>query len=75
MNATQSRQISFHLCFCCTNCFNFLIFIYVLAVIESIDIPRILSQRGGETVYPLPRIKALEVHPKLNLAALLFAVK
>ncbi|XP_048335751.2 uncharacterized protein LOC107410579 isoform X1 [Ziziphus jujuba] len=43
------------------------------AAIESIDIPRILSQQGGETVYPLPRIKALEVHPKLNLAALLFA--
>lgn len=43
------------------------------AVIESMDIPRILSQQGGEAVYPLPRIKALEVHPKLNLAALLFA--
>ena len=44
------------------------------AAIESIDIPRILSQRGGEAVYPLPRIKSLEVHPKLNLAALLFVV-
>ncbi|KAK4792051.1 hypothetical protein SAY86_022486 [Trapa natans] len=43
------------------------------AAIEAIDIPRILSQQGGETVYPLPRIKGLEVHPKLNLAALLFA--
>lgn len=43
------------------------------AAIESIDIPRILSQQGGEAVYPLPRIKALEVHPKLNLASLLFA--
>lgn len=43
------------------------------AAIESIDIPRILSQQGGEAVYPLPRIKAFEVHPKLNLAALLFA--
>ncbi|XP_050206806.1 uncharacterized protein LOC126656312 isoform X2 [Mercurialis annua] len=43
------------------------------AGIESIDIPRILSQQGGETVYPLPRIKVLEVHSKLNLAALLFA--
>lgn len=42
---------------------------------ESIDIPRILSQQGGEAVYPLPRIKTLEVHPKLNLAALIFAVK
>jgi hypothetical protein len=45
------------------------------AAIESIDIPLILSQQGGEAVYPLPRIKTLEVHPKLNLAALLFAVK
>ncbi|XP_011039199.1 PREDICTED: uncharacterized protein LOC105135830 [Populus euphratica] len=43
------------------------------AGIESIDIPRILSQQGGEAIYPLPKIKALEVHPKLNLAALLFA--
>ncbi|KAM7251138.1 hypothetical protein ACFE04_023021 [Oxalis oulophora] len=43
------------------------------AAIDSIDIPSILSQQGGETVYPLPRIRALEVHPKLNLAALLFA--
>lgn len=43
------------------------------AAIESIDIPRILSQQGGEAVYPLPHIKALEVHPKLNQAALLFA--
>lgn len=43
------------------------------AAIEQIDIPRILSQQGGETVYPLPRIRSLEVHPKLNLAALLFA--
>ncbi|XP_016683018.2 uncharacterized protein [Gossypium hirsutum] len=43
------------------------------ASIESLDIPRLLSQQGGEAVYPLPRIKALEVHPKLNLAALLFA--
>ncbi|POO02761.1 WD repeat containing protein [Trema orientale] len=42
------------------------------AAIESIDIPRILSQQGGEAVYPLPRIKSIEVHPKLNLAALLF---
>lgn len=45
------------------------------AAIESLDIPRILSQQGGEAVYPLPLIRALEVHPKLNLAALLFAVK
>ncbi|WVZ25767.1 hypothetical protein V8G54_004311 [Vigna mungo] len=43
------------------------------AAIESIDIPRILSQQGGETVYPLPRIKSLEFHPKFNLAALVFA--
>ncbi|KAG8384407.1 hypothetical protein BUALT_Bualt04G0114800 [Buddleja alternifolia] len=43
------------------------------AAIESMDIPRILSQQGGEAVYPLPRIRGLEVHPKLNLATLLFA--
>ncbi|KAL2348411.1 hypothetical protein Fmac_002411 [Flemingia macrophylla] len=43
------------------------------AAIESIDIPRILSQQGGEAVYPLPRIKALEFHPKSNLGALVFA--
>ncbi|XP_047315522.1 uncharacterized protein LOC124919343 [Impatiens glandulifera] len=43
------------------------------AAIESLDIPSILSQQGGETVYPLPRIKAIETHPKLNIAALLFA--
>lgn len=51
---------------------NFSLLCY--AAIESIDIPRILSQQGGEAVYPLPRIKSLEVHPKLNQAALLFAV-
>ncbi|RYQ80560.1 hypothetical protein Ahy_Scaffold1g106888 isoform A [Arachis hypogaea] len=44
------------------------------AAIESLDIPRILSQQGGEAVYPLPRIKTLEFHPKSNLAALVFAV-
>lgn len=43
------------------------------ATIESIDIPHILSQQGGEAVYPLPRVKALEFDPKLNLAALVFA--
>ncbi|WJX95245.1 hypothetical protein P8452_76584 [Trifolium repens] len=43
------------------------------AAIESIDIPRILSQQGGEAVYPLPKIKAIEFHPKSNLAALVFA--
>ncbi|CAI8588827.1 unnamed protein product [Vicia faba] len=43
------------------------------AAIEAIDIPRILSQQGGEAVYPLPRIKAIEFHPKSNLAALVFA--
>lgn len=51
-----------------------MVFLILAAAIESIDIPNILSQQGGETVYPLPRIRALEVHPKLNLATLLFAV-
>ena len=49
--------------------------ITIITAIEQIDIPRLLSQQGGETVYPLPRIRSLEVHPKLNLAALMFAVK
>ncbi|MBA0833904.1 hypothetical protein Goarm_006315 [Gossypium armourianum] len=49
------------------------IFVGDRRAIESLDIPRILSQQGGEAVYPLPHIRALEVHPKLNLAALLFA--
>ncbi|XP_019054695.1 PREDICTED: uncharacterized protein LOC104605594 isoform X2 [Nelumbo nucifera] len=43
------------------------------AGIEPIDVTRILSQQDGEAVYPLPRIKDLVVHSKLNLAALLFA--
>ncbi|KAJ4955041.1 hypothetical protein NE237_011824 [Protea cynaroides] len=43
------------------------------AGIESLDVTRILSQQGGEAVYPLPQIKGLVVHSKLNLAALLFA--
>ncbi|KAF6150785.1 hypothetical protein GIB67_020868 [Kingdonia uniflora] len=43
------------------------------AAIESIDITKVLSQRGGDSIYPLPRIKSLVVHSKLNLAALLFA--
>ncbi|WJX60788.1 hypothetical protein P8452_45955 [Trifolium repens] len=43
------------------------------AAIEPIDIPRLLSEQGGEAVYPLPRIKTIEVHPKSNLAALVFA--
>ncbi|KAF3793922.1 hypothetical protein EJ110_NYTH08865 [Nymphaea thermarum] len=43
------------------------------AGIEPIDITGILSQRGGEAVYPLPRIKSIIVHPKLNLATILFA--
>jgi hypothetical protein len=45
------------------------------SAIEPIDIPRLLSEQGGEAVYPLPRIKTIEVHPKSNLAALVFAVK
>ncbi|KAF6155820.1 hypothetical protein GIB67_039151 [Kingdonia uniflora] len=43
------------------------------AAIESIDVTKVLSQRGGDAIYPLPRIKALVVHSKLNLAVLLFA--
>ncbi|XP_064984198.1 uncharacterized protein LOC135624480 [Musa acuminata AAA Group] len=43
------------------------------AAIENIDITQILSLQDGEAVYPLPRIRSLAVHPKLNLAALLFS--
>lgn len=43
------------------------------AAIESIDVTRILSSQDGEAVYPLPRIRSLVVHSKLNLAVLLFA--
>lgn len=43
------------------------------AAIESLDIPKILSQQGGEVTYPLPRVRSLEVHAKLNMATLLFA--
>ncbi|WOL05680.1 hypothetical protein Cni_G14409 [Canna indica] len=43
------------------------------AAIENIDVTQILSLQDGEAVYPLPRIRSLAVHPKLNLAALLFA--
>ncbi|KAG0492776.1 hypothetical protein HPP92_006174 [Vanilla planifolia] len=42
------------------------------AAIESIDVTSILSHKGGEAVYPLPRVKNLVVHPKMNLAALIF---
>lgn len=58
-----------------TKRFNCTDFLFCFTAIESIDIPRILSQQGGEAVYPLPRVRALEVHPRLNLAVLLFAVE
>lgn len=64
-----------HVEICCYSVFTDLYNMQFYAAIESIDIPRILSQQGGEAVYPLPRIKSIEVHPKLNLAALLFIVK
>ncbi|KAI5057844.1 hypothetical protein GOP47_0027859 [Adiantum capillus-veneris] len=38
------------------------------AGLESFDVANILTQQGGEAVYPLPRIKELLVHPKLNVA-------
>lgn len=43
------------------------------AGLEPFDVARILTQQGGEAVYPLPRIKDLLVHPKLNLATLLLS--
>lgn len=42
---------------------------------KSIDIPKILSLQDGEFIYPLPQIKNIAVHPKLNFAVLLFTVK
>ena len=48
---------------------------FVFAALENLDITQILSAQDGEAVYPLPKIKSLAVHPKFNLAALLFAVK
>ncbi|XP_078433538.1 transducin/WD40 repeat-like superfamily protein [Wolffia australiana] len=45
---------------------------FELAAVESIDIMKILSFEDGGAIHPLPRIKNLAVHPKLNLAALLF---
>ncbi|KAJ0968158.1 hypothetical protein J5N97_025075 [Dioscorea zingiberensis] len=43
------------------------------AALENIDITQILSAQDGEAVYPLPRVKSFAIHPKFNLAALLFA--
>ncbi|KAG0579545.1 hypothetical protein KC19_4G105700 [Ceratodon purpureus] len=43
------------------------------AGVDPLDISTILSQGGGGPVYPLPRIIDILVHPKLNLASLLFA--
>lgn len=43
------------------------------AAVETMDITKILTLQGGEAVYPLPRIKNLAVHPKFNLAAVIFA--
>lgn len=42
--------------------------------VDALDLNTILSQSGGGVVYPLPRIIDILVHPKLNLASLLFAV-
>lgn len=39
------------------------------------DIATILTQGGGGPVYPLPKIIDVLVHPKLNLASLLFEVR
>lgn len=44
------------------------------AGVDPLDLSTILSQSGGGVVYPLPRIIDILVHPKLNLASLLFAV-
>lgn len=45
------------------------------AGVDPMDIATILTQGGGGPVYPLPKIIDLLVHPKLNLASLLFEVR
>jgi hypothetical protein len=55
--------------------YNVTIFFVNYAAIETMDITKILTLQGGEAVYPLPRIKNLAVHPKFNLAAVIFAVR
>jgi hypothetical protein len=52
-----------------------LILLVNIAAVETMDITKILTLQGGEAVYPLPRIKNLAVHPKFNLAAVIFAVR
>jgi hypothetical protein len=51
------------------------IFSVTVAAVETMDITKILTLQGGEAVYPLPRIKNLAVHPKLNMAAVIFVVR
>ncbi|KAH7331173.1 hypothetical protein KP509_20G018600 [Ceratopteris richardii] len=43
------------------------------AGMEPFDIASILAQQGGEVVFPLPRIKELLVHSKLNLTTCIFS--
>ncbi|KAL3680721.1 hypothetical protein R1sor_023677 [Riccia sorocarpa] len=43
------------------------------AGLETLDVGNVLTQFGGVPVYPVPRIVDLLVHPKLNLATILFA--
>ncbi len=50
------------------------IFWGIVAGVEALDVPSILTQGGGGVVYPVPRIVDLLLHPKLNLATVLFAV-
>ncbi|MCO5598491.1 hypothetical protein L7F22_052588 [Adiantum nelumboides] len=38
------------------------------AGLEAFDVADILTQQGGEAVYPLPRIKELLIHSKFNVA-------
>lgn len=55
--------------------YMYVYFIEYGAGVDPLDITTILSQGGGGPVYPLPRIIDILVHPKLNLATLLFAVR
>ena len=47
---------------------------HIFAGLEVFDVANILTQQGGEAVYPLPHIKELLIHSKLNLAICLLTV-
>ncbi|XP_024518338.1 uncharacterized protein LOC9639327 [Selaginella moellendorffii] len=42
------------------------------AGVESLDVAKVLAQCSGDTIYPVPKITDFLLHPKLNLATILF---